>query len=520
MPLFLALLCGLCVSRGETHAATPQAAYEAAAKELKFFAAADALHDRPLERFTPREEQDAHNRVVGGLVARNDSADALVPLLKHADPKVRTLAVAALHAKEDPRLLPHLVPLTDDDAQTFRHPGLVSNIAELGQLTSPLEEQSVASFPRQILRRYLEPAGYLGRPADFDAYWAARRDRVVAASWLRVRLDRATQATRPVPEDRTVKVQALRDQVDALSAGDRHWYALYLSVPDFALYDESACLAAAKGLGPDALLAMLRGKYPGDDPDLHYRKGRTDDPLLQVKLWTLRHAKQLLRPDHAAALLEIQDTAFAQGQQENAAPGHFLPPATAWFAIAAADLEPQRAQTVLNDAFTRFPRQGYTDAWARSDLAAALWRHRGLEQADALRNWFYGESLKDEGVPHSRAKFLASLGPTDPNTKRLLAKLIADDRFESLDWSSLKFLAPLVNRWTPQPAIPQAELDALHHPYGEQHVVQRPAEAMKTYPVQTVELNQTLAQWRQRIRAILPLLDNKQPATRNQQRFK
>lgn len=508
-PVFLLTIL-LCVAAGDSFADSTKEAFEATAGQLKFLAANDVLYDRPLERFTPEEDRQTHNQLVAALLARNDPTDALLPLLKHENSKVRTLAILALFAKEDPKLLPYFVPLCDDDALTFRHPGLVANIAELGQATSPQEEQTVAMLPRQILRRYLEPAGYSGRPRDFDAYWSARKDRPFCATWFKIQLDRATQGARPVPQDRAVNVKALRDRIDALSTNDRAWTALYLSIPDFALYDEKACLAAAKSVGPDALLAMLRGKYPGDDPDLHYFKGRADDPLLQVKLWTLRHATQLLRPGDSAALLQIQDTAFDQAIQANAPPGHFLPPPTAWFAIAAADLDRPRAVAILADAFSRFPRQGYTDAWARADLATALWRHGGLAQRDVLRNWFYGETLKDEGVPHSRARFLQSLDPRDPNAKTLLTSFIADDRFASLDWSSLKLVIPMVNTWARRPVISDEEVASLQHPYGEQHVVQRPAEAMKTYPGQTKALNQTLAQWRQRLKDALPQITNDQ----------
>lgn len=505
-PVFL--LCVLGVLCGSSRASTTKEAFEETATKLKFFSANDVLYDRPLERFTPESDRETHNQLVATLLARNDSVDSLLPLLRHENPKVRTLAVAALYAKEDPKLLPHLLPLCGDIALTLPHPGLVANIAELGQSTSPLEEQTVSMLPRQILRRYLEPAGYLGGPRDFDAYWSPRKTRQFCATWFKIPLDRATQGARPIPDDRAEHVKALRARIDALSPIDRTWTALYLSIPDFVPYDEPACLALAKSAGPDALLAMLRGKYPGDDPDLHYRKGRSDDPLLQVKLWTLRHAKDLLRPSDSAALLDIQETAFNQATQENALPGHFLPPPTAWFAIAAADLDPARSQAILTQAFSRFPRQGFTDAWARSDLATALWRHQGLTQLDFLRNWFYGETLKDEGVPHSRARFLQSLDPNDPNTKRLIRSLLFDPRMDSLDWSSLKLIIPMVNRWTKQPVISNEDVAALQHPYGEQHVVQRPDYAMKTYPDQTRALNQTLDQWRQKLKQALPQITN------------
>lgn len=482
----IAAMLAMWIGAASCLAEAPKEAFERAAKTLKFLAAADLLHDRLPDRVNPPEDREAHNKAVSEVFARNDAMPDLLPLLKHDDPKVRTLAIAALNHLNDPKVLPALLPLCEDRAQTLPHPGLVAMIPGMEKDITPLEPQTVADFPRAILSQYLVAAGYNSGIADFDAYWSAHKDRATCASWFKVQLDRSTQGARPAPANRQPQLSVLRDKVDHLPEKDRGWTVLYISVPDHALYDESACLAAAKSLGPDALLATLDGKCPSEDPDLHPHSAAAADPTDPINLWTLHHASDLLRPQDAQALLRLDRMR------------------TPWYAIAAATLTPDKSKSILADAFARFPNPGYADAWARADIAITLWRVQGLPAAPDLVHWFYAETLKDEGVPHSRVIFLQSLNPNDPRTRTLLSQLVSEPRFDTLDWSSLKALTTIVNHWTPSPVISNDELASLQHPYGEQHAVQRPEQAAKTYPTQTAELNQTLTQWREKIKTSQP----------------
>src|SRR5687768_11714532 len=51
------------------------------------------------------------------LCRRADPVESVVPLLAHADGRVRTLAMLVLFDREDPKLLPHIAALTGDKAQ-------------------------------------------------------------------------------------------------------------------------------------------------------------------------------------------------------------------------------------------------------------------------------------------------------------------------------------------------------------------------------------------------------------------
>src|ERR1700712_5117360 len=131
MKFLPSLLCALCVLCGEfpsASAATTKEAFEQSAAQLKFLAAGDLLYDRFPDRVNPSEDLDAHNKIVAALFARADSAEDLIPLLKHPDPKIRTLVFAALYHQNNPRLLPLFVPLCDDTAETVPHPALIALI--------------------------------------------------------------------------------------------------------------------------------------------------------------------------------------------------------------------------------------------------------------------------------------------------------------------------------------------------------------------------------------------------------
>jgi hypothetical protein len=493
MKFLLCVLCVLCGGAFSSSAAAPKEAFEQAATQLKFLDAGDLLYGRLPDRINPPEDMEAHNKIVSELFARNDSFDDLAALLKDGDPKVRTLVVAALNSKNDPKLLPLLVPLCEDTAATLPHPGLVAMIPGMDKDITPLEPQTVADFPKAILRQYVRAAGCDTGDNDFEVYWTPRKDRPFCASWFKVDLIRATQDVRPIPANRQPQLHALRKRIDRLSEKDRAWTILYLSAADPVLFDDAVCLAAAKTLGDQALLKSLQGKCPSDDPDLHPCGTDGGDPVAPINLWALKHAKALFRPELAEEILSLD-----QGDSQTGT-SHGLK--TPWYAIAAAELAPQRSKAILLDAFKRFGREGYRDAWNRSDLASALWRQQGTSAVPFLLNWFYGETLKDEGVPHSRARFLESLDAKSADTRKLLAAIIAEPRFATLDWSSLKTLIPILNQWTAKPVVTADEMQSLHHPYGEQHVVEQADQAAQIYPAQTKALNQTLNDWRQKIRA-------------------
>ena len=203
---------------------TPATAFERAAAEAeRFVDAGCVLYDRA------GESRLCDAQAGTSLRGPYPVAD-LVTLTRHADPKVRTLALLQLFATGDPKLLPDIFALTRDTAETFPAHTPVAMLMPGTFKDVPKTPQKVGDVAEGMVRFYLERAGYeygsagvSGCPG-FDDYWRQRKDRTRLASWFTVQLDRATQGTTPIPANRESRFNALRAAVERLDGDDRLWY--------------------------------------------------------------------------------------------------------------------------------------------------------------------------------------------------------------------------------------------------------------------------------------------------------
>jgi hypothetical protein len=479
---------------------------ERLAGQLKFFSTGDFLYDRfNLSRFPDKEARE-YRKVIGELTSTPWKAEDLVKLLKHDDPRVRTLALAALFARDDPRLLPQLVPLVDDRAETFSTPQLVASPAFAKKQLPPLQKQTVSQVANQLLTAYLGPANYLygvkgtTGQGGFDAYWAARKDRQFCASWFAVQLARASQGTSPTPKDRFEKIRAVRQRIDKLPRADRAWTLLWLNgeTGSDVLVNEAELVAACKELGPQRLLRMLQRKIPSDDPDVQPRRSN-NWPYKRMTLFVLEHAATLLRPGDAETLLACE-----VWERDYVKHGISDPTLTAWWAIAAAELtnDKDKTQALLLKAFARFQTKHQGNE--RAQLAIALWRLVGPDAIRFLVAWFYDERPSYSQFPHQRAMFLTGIAKyRKSENRKLLAALVRHKGYATLDWQSLRTLVTLVNAWSDRPVVDARLVEAAWHPFGEGHFDQAPDKARKAYPKETEALLRTLDRWRSKLRAAI-----------------
>lgn len=441
---------------------------ERLAAKLKFFSTGDFLYGRVDLHHFPDEVGQQYQKLIGELTSTNYEVEALVKLLKHDDPKVRTLALAALFTRDDPKLLPHLVPLADDKAVTFSSPQRVARIASEKQEMPPLEKQTVGEVANRSINFYLEPANYFygvkgtQGNAGFDAYWAARKDREFCASWFAVQLARAGQGTSPTPKDRLDNIRAVRQRIDKLPRADRAWTLLWLNgeTGSDVLVSEGELVAVCKELGPERLLLMLQRKISSNDPDVQPRKGN-NWPYRRMTLFVLKQAVTLLRPQDADALLACE-----LWERDYLKHGISDPTLTSWWAIAAAALknDKDKAQDLLLQAFARF--QGEYQAAERAQVAIALWRLVGPDATKFLVKWFYDEGPPYTHFPHQRATFLNGIAKhRNPENRKLLVALVRHKSYETLDWQSLKTLIPIVNAWSDKPVVDRKLVEAAWHPY-------------------------------------------------------
>lgn len=337
-------------------------------------------------------------RLLGELRSLSRDRASLVELLKHADPKVRTLALGALFQREDGRDLALIAPLMADTAATF--PDLHQSMSSGGssQRTDFETTQSVAQVAMTMLRPYLGAVG-MGSPggfgdfsvvpateakvyaADFAKYWARRQNRERCASWFLVRLRRAVSG--PTPTQAAQKVLA---EIDMLPPVERAWTLLYVGFESHptGLLSQDSVVTALKVLGPDRLLDFLQHKPGPDDPDLQYDE-LTDSGRSSSFAWKagfiLKHAQELLRPAAAAALLEriaLKETRF-----------NGISP---WVG-AAVELKhmeaPEQLGEFVRGALASYPLRVANHRGTQGVLMGALWRTRGLAEKQWLVDWFY-----------------------------------------------------------------------------------------------------------------------------------
>src|SRR5713101_9711729 len=97
---------------------------ERLAAKFKFFATIDFIYDwgPDLGWWTSKEVYTDYRQILDELTVPKRDEKQVIDLLKHHDPRVRTLSMAVLFAREDPKLLPHIAELVNDEAETFKIP--------------------------------------------------------------------------------------------------------------------------------------------------------------------------------------------------------------------------------------------------------------------------------------------------------------------------------------------------------------------------------------------------------------
>jgi hypothetical protein len=195
-------------------------------------------------------------------------------------------------------------------------------------------------------------------------------------------------------------------------------------------------------------------------------------------LHILQNAATLLRPADAAALL-------AQEARERDFQRHGItdPLISAWWAIAAAQLNRPSASSILASAYERF--QDRYQGSQRLDLMEAMWRHTG--DTETAVDWFYRELAHPTS---QEAYYLERVLNTPGRSASAFARtMIADARFDELNWKSLEVLAKAMNVEVEPTSF--AMIDFYYSGL---------ARARADYPKETAALLDTLARWRERLR--------------------
>lgn len=363
----------------------------------------------------------------------------LIRLLSSEDPKIRALAIFALDYKNDPRVLPDIAALQPDQAPAYSCPLPVAQALPPDKPeTWPQQPSTVGGLATEVLNRYLTESGY----ANFSNYWKDYKDRHYSVSWFALRLQRIwsfDNLNHPSMDD-------LRREISQLPAPDRQWTALWLGTlpnPNKVVrpYTEDEMVQNAAELGHDALLQFLDGHIQSTDPDLRMRQDPVHrESLHALQTFVLKHSPQLLVEKDRDFLLQDK---FAR---------------SVWYPIGAAQLDRKNAADILHLAYQRF--DGKRDDYNRAVLTMALWNLEGSRETGFILDWFYTASMGAGLYATPRHQFLRD-AEQQANTRPLIAALIRDPRFDTLEWNSLNDLVRIIARWTGQrSAVPYPEIQA------------------------------------------------------------
>jgi hypothetical protein len=175
--------------------------YEKVARELPFLSAGDLILGREIKVSVPGGTREYEERIatLGFHPGSRFTGEAILPLLSHEDPRVRTLALCGLFALQDPAHLPSIHGLAQDREETFPQPetNISYEKSPWGRVAAPtLRRRTVADVARRMVDFYASrsrvrlsyhPQRWL---RSFAAYYEPRAKRGSCAGWLVVRRDR------------------------------------------------------------------------------------------------------------------------------------------------------------------------------------------------------------------------------------------------------------------------------------------------------------------------------------------
>lgn len=438
------------------------------------------------------------------LGARTQDGQQIAQLLSHQDAKVRTLALLLLFDREEPTWLPRIAALLDDDAATLptRTAGSFTIIGdrEFGArwIDSPCIVFEVA---RQCLEFYCADfsSSKLRDPLRrFDAYWRPRRERSHCASWLRVRMQRATGGSTPIRAHTSERLRQVRVAVDKLPSPDREYMLIALADPNIAGLDAFATvaerIAAAKKLGDETLLRALAGDFHSSDPDL---------PLMFHGRKRISNALHgfLLNPQHAVFAPSSAEAMLALGAREGEAGITDSECPTVSLTICAASLRPERATEWLTAALDYCGKRHHVVG--QTLLLIALAQYGDAASERLIVEGFWQDDISHPFGVQMRQQLLdAIVTHGGVKAERLVGALLGHERFETATHTIVIVLNATVGKLLGDPPITGQAVRATTHPLGL-NLLTRPdqwAAAHQKFPRETAVLLATIKRWRTAVR--------------------
>ena len=411
------------------------------------------------------------------------STGELVSILDHGEPSVRATAMAVLYLDGRTEALPSIFALLGDAASAPPQRSTSAVVVEFcigdtwpTRRTYFFRPQTVGEIARSIVGAHLG-ARYRVHPRGdelgFEDYWREHRDLEHCLGWFKLAGWRAARGSSGRDSIHDERIKAFRKELNGVEDVYRDWLLLALASPGGSALDlpkgsdlasTAELLVTAHAIGQVGLMALLDGASPAvTDPDMRLGPDSLF-PYERVASFVLRHAAELIPDTTTEELLELERRHLI-GEAVGQAPRFNSP----LWSIAAADLSPDRARTILRGAFHRHGGGRSTeDQGRRAVLAMALWRHAGEQELGYLVDWFFGETPADGyfgGGRHLVAKRFheASFRP-------LLLAVLRDWRVTSIDDWTFSGIAYATNQAVGREVVPASQYSRSGSSIAPEHI--------------------------------------------------
>ena len=470
--------------------------FESLADQTKYIKASSLLYNRD-----SHNQIDSFSKCVDRIdeLAKFASIELLKQTLAHESPRVRTLGLYAMHAKEDPKLLPLIYDALQDKEQSFPRELPFSSVRIDGNYGITVKDSTVADNAADIISFYMEHATYAfdndGKlnprfEKEWQEYWKPRKDRDHCASWIGAKLKRATGGISELPGERLRKVENIKyNVIRKLPPPDRQLTLLrfgaeWRSHPDDRVLQEHRDIRtlasefdlreACQQLGHDRLMKILSHTPITNDPDLqpYNREYR------QIVRWILIIANDVLPPEAAPKLIEL-------GLTQNDRDIHNREDISPWWFIAAAELQPHKATEYIELGWPLF-RERYQDN-ERGYLMWAQWKISRLRAYEKLSKRFYSEEFETYTIGGGNHRFLRLLRGSDAPV--FIAKLALEDSFLQLNAQDLGHFALAVSRFAFNPPVDPQDYTDIGRP-GRPSLVNA-QEAIRAWAKNILSLKET-----------------------------
>jgi hypothetical protein len=348
-------------------------------------------------------------------------------LLKSESAKERALAAIVFGLADDPARVGAVGRLMDDGAAAFKEQ--IPPYVPGDEVTGRFEDRTVADFAQAALGiRLLGPYSIWARytpqlagSEKFSEYWGRiERPDELPSEWM-FRLRKSRWAGEDVNKFKEAVAKVRQPARSFIMAAVLHDTSQWHDAP----FSEREVVEAFRtGLDAAALRKLVDGTHK--IPGMSFRLGPNAD---HVPGFVLDHAAKLFTPADAEWLSALATK--AKGDD----------PLRAYYAMAAAKLDPARADEVLRAALEKRP-----DDYDRIGLLLELWdrsARRDQKFLVELVEFYYGKGRrKPEDVHEFQAAFVTRfVREFGPEVRPLLVAVVGDRRFAEVGWTAMRALA-------------------------------------------------------------------------------